>query len=98
MSNLMEYAFGLDPGVKSFEGVPVVALDSGFLAITYNRQIGDPDLTYQVEWSGNLVDWSDVGVTEEILPGEGSSLTETVIAKVPRNGDYKYIRVSVTQP
>ena len=95
--NLMEYAFGLDPHDYSDEGAPLVQLEGGFLSITYTRLIGASDLTYQVEWSSDLKEWIEADDIPEVLSGEGSSLTERVVVKVPDDGRHKFIRLCISQ-
>ena len=94
--NLLEYAFLLDPNVSSNDGVPFIGRSGGFLTITYPRLINGTDIVYKVEWSTDLLNWSDVGVTEDVLPQQGDPLTDDVVGKVPDADKRKFIRVSVS--
>jgi sugar lactone lactonase YvrE len=93
--NLFEYAFDLDPNVPSTVGLPVARHSDGFLTLTYRRRVGAADIAYVVEWSTNLDEWSEVGVTEELVTPQGEGLTEEIRSKVPDGGSSKFIRLSV---
>ncbi len=62
ISNLMEYALGLDARSASAMGVPVVALESGHWSFTYTRPADRSDVVYTVERSDDLVRWSRDGL------------------------------------
>jgi hypothetical protein len=93
--NLLEYAFDLDPNISSSAGLPYVGNSGGFLSLTYRRLVGVTDIEYVVEWSTNLIDWHDTGVTEQLVTPQGAGLTEEVLGKVPADVPRKFIRVSV---
>lgn len=63
LTNLVEYALGLDPMTASTSGRPEVAADSTNWTYTFNRPTDRPDLTYTVEVSTDLVNWTTTGVT-----------------------------------
>jgi hypothetical protein len=67
LSNLMEYALGLDPTVPSVLGLPVVTLkDYGgtkYLSMTFYRSSLATDLTYIVQGSSHLISWTDLGTS-----------------------------------
>ena len=58
LSNLMEYAFGLDPKVADPAALPAVSMQNGALTLTYTRLHDAGDLTYAVEASDDLISWS----------------------------------------
>ena len=97
--NLLKYAFGLDPNQYSLEGLPVISESSEGLTVTYNKLISASDLTYRVEWSTNLQDWSSTGVTEVTL--ETGSETEQVRATLPNSSAtqvFARVGLSLDQP
>jgi sugar lactone lactonase YvrE len=94
--NMLEYAFDLDPNTPSNEDAPFIGRSGGFLTITYRRLLSASDIVYKVEWSTDLQTWSEVGVTEDILAGQGTALVDLVVGKVPDPEQRKFIRVSVS--
>jgi|GEM_PF-1570742 len=56
-SNVYEYALGLNPKVADGFNAVLADFSGTKLALDFNRQ-NAPDITYQVEGSFNLVDWS----------------------------------------
>jgi len=78
--NLLEYALGLDPLQVSTLGLPEITQDAQDWVYTYRRPADRGDLTYVVEASTNLTEWSSTGVTHlRIEPGT----TETWTARYP---------------
>ncbi len=75
LTNLMEYALGLDPTVASLNGLPVVTLKdySGtkYLSMTFYRSSLAIDLTYTVQVSSDLLSWTDVGTSIHGAPTTG---------------------------
>ncbi len=67
ISNLMEYALNLDPTIAGVNSLPVVILKdySGtkYLSITLVRSSVATDITYIVQGSSNLINWSDLGTS-----------------------------------
>ena len=98
VSNLLKYAFGLEPyAAPPVNGMPVVGVSGGNLTIAYNKVLAATDVVYTVEWSSGLGTWSSVGVNESI---ESTGLTtQRIIASVPAApAPAKFIRVTVTLP
>ncbi|MBI2512564.1 MAG: immunoglobulin domain-containing protein [Opitutae bacterium] len=67
LSNLVEYALGLDPAAASVSGAPVAGAASGNWTYTFTRPSDRSDLTYEVEASTDLVNWSATGVTLSLV-------------------------------
>jgi subtilisin-like proprotein convertase family protein len=85
LTNLMEYALGLDPTVPSVLGLPVVTLKdySGtkYLSMTFYRSSLAIDLTYTVQASSDLFSWTDVGTSIHGAPTTGLGfVSETGVA------------------
>ena len=86
LSNLMEYALGLDPNSSGVMPA-VLALNGANLEYSYTRSTAAKDngTTYQIEWSDTLA--------------AGSWSTETVKASVPKgNGGKRFLRLRVSAP
>ncbi|MCF7676529.1 MAG: hypothetical protein K9M97_14360, partial [Akkermansiaceae bacterium] len=95
VSNLLKYAFGLEPGVAVTEGMPVVELSGGSLTLTYIKMLAASDLLYTAEWSADLVHWSQTNITEEVLSGTG--LSQRIRALVPATpAAVKFLRLRIT--
>ncbi len=67
LTNLLEYALNLNPTIASVAGLPVVILKdySGtkYLSMTFNRSSLATDLTYIVQGSSDLTNWTDLGTS-----------------------------------
>ncbi|MBA4137896.1 MAG: hypothetical protein C0518_11310 [Opitutus sp.] len=72
ISNLMKYALGLDPREDGTAALPETEQLDDHWFFSYRRPSDTVDVVYRVEVSTDLVNWSDAGVTQEvILAGEG---------------------------
>jgi hypothetical protein len=115
ISNLMEYALTLDPTVANPAGlpVPVVKNYSGtnYLSMTFTRSSVATDLTYIVQGSSDLINWSNLassvggaattgaGFVSET--GAAPLLTVEVRDTVPITGapgQKRFLRLQVTAP
>lgn len=94
--NLIEYALGLDPRVPTEAALPPVSVTETDWSYTYSRPIDRSDLTYTVEYSVDLVNWSPVsGEHRRTSGGDG---TETWTATQPRAAAPNcYFRLAVTR-
>jgi hypothetical protein len=96
VSNLLKYAFGLEPLVPVTGGMPVMGLSGGSLSLTYTRVTAAADVIYSVEWSSDLNLWSPTGVNE-IRLSQGP-LTEQYLASVstaPATAKFLRVRVNL---
>ncbi len=70
-TNLEEYAFGTDPLVVGGEsGMKIVPRENGGSRFQFLRRVGVEDLIWEIEESGDLVNWTRVTVD---LVGDGSA-------------------------
>jgi hypothetical protein len=96
--NLVEYAFGLDPNVSGLAGLPMSGMEfdagTGYLTLTYEKDLARTDITYQAESSIALSGWTAVSDT---LVGTAGNV-ETRQARLPMNGTGKFLRLKVTRP
>jgi hypothetical protein len=65
LTNLVKYALGLDPKQDATAGLPVLTNNGTDWVYTYTRPADRSDLTYTVEVSTDLVNWTTNGVTHE---------------------------------
>jgi hypothetical protein len=83
LSNLLEYAFHLDPTQPSSTNLPYTALDPTYLSLIYVKALAATDLTYTIEQSTDLMRWDPVIPINDILSDDG--VTQLIKAKVPRS-------------
>jgi hypothetical protein len=105
LSNLLKYAFGLDPGAGDFTHRPTVTTQnvsgSNYLEISYRQQRFATDLTYLVQVSDDLITWNSgssyTTVVGESDNGDGTSQITvrdlTAVSSQPK----RFIRLTVTQ-
>lgn len=88
ISNLLEYAFHNSPIAADNARLPVVALESGFITLTYFKVTTASDIVYVVEQSSDLATWTTSSPTNEIIATNGN--VQTIKAKVPLNGATRF--------
>src|SRR5882724_5559119 len=101
VTNLLEYALGLNPNVANVSGLPAVGLTNGFLTLTYTRVNSATDITYLPEVSGNLINWNNGPgfVNQSVLAS--NSVFQTIQARdlVPVGGaPSRFIRLHIAHP
>ncbi|MFM7181395.1 MAG: MBG domain-containing protein [Verrucomicrobiales bacterium] len=94
VTNLQEYAFGLNPGVPdSAPGhPPQLSLAAPNLTFTYRRNLQAVDLTFGIEGTPNLANpssWSPVVPISEI-PVSDDGTTRIIQATLPKPSDPRY--------
>lgn len=60
VSNLLEYAFSLSPQTPDAAGLPKLVRLSDRAGISFSRDTRKTDLTYEVQVSGDLVNWTTI--------------------------------------
>lgn len=96
LTNLVEYALGLDPTVPSASGQPSAASDATDWVYTYTRPADRTDVNYVVEISTTLATWTSNGVTHGRT---ATGATETWQARVPRStGASVFFRLRIERP
>lgn len=96
--NLIKYALGLDPTVRTTAGLPVISSKGGFLDMSFRRLAKTADLILEAEISTDLNTWS-VLTTQATTVDNGDG-TENVILRsnTPVFSDPRqFIRLRVTQ-
>jgi hypothetical protein len=100
ISNLFEYAFGLDPKVPAMNGTPQISVDQDRLQITFTRMKAADDIVYQVDASDDLQAWTQIWTSATNPFGGGSLASEQVSVKdVVSSQTYpkRFLRVRVTK-
>jgi len=95
--NLLKYFYGLDPATNS--GTPPVSTvpdNSGNLVLTFRLAKNLTGVTYQIQSSPDLLNWTNTGVQGTEVSDQGAYYL--MQAAVPMSANAKlYLRVTVTQ-
>ena len=98
VSNLLKYAFNMNPLVPNRSGLPMVGTvtsgGSQYLSVTYTTQPLAGDLTYSVQASTDLVNWT------AITPATSATTTPVTVQDTTllSAGVRRFLRVVVTGP
>jgi hypothetical protein len=98
LSNLLEYALSSNPTDSASNNRPAPSLDATSLSLTYTKNLAAGDLTYTIEQSTDLTNWTPVTTTDQVLTDDG--FVQTIKAQVPRsnaNNGTLFLRLRVTQ-
>ena len=96
-TNLWERAFALNPNSADLGMWPSLGSDPTFLTLTYRKSLAASDLSFQVVWSSDLLNWSATGVTDALISADAAK--ETRVGKVPKStGDPLFLRLRITAP
>lgn len=92
--NLIEYALGLQPGLHEADWTPAMGLVSDALQVTVHKSANATGISFAVEVSTDLVNWSGAGLN--VL---SDTSTELVVRdSVPAAGSARrFVRVRVTR-
>ncbi len=97
LTNLVEYAFDLDPNVASTTAVPTMSTDADNWIYTFTRPAARSDVTYEVEASTDLGTWSTSGVTLSLVSTANG--VSAYAATYPRaSADRVFFRLKITTP
>ena len=95
LRNLFEYSSNSDPRTASATNTPIVTLDPSYLSLTYTKVLAAEDLTYTVEESIDLINWSPAASIDQILLDDG--VTQIIRANVLIDGaDRLFLRLGVS--
>jgi alpha-tubulin suppressor-like RCC1 family protein len=97
LTNLLEYALGLDPKTANTTGLPEVSTTATDWVYTYTRPVDRPDLTYVAEVSTDLLNWSEDGVTHEKVSTEDDRETWRALHPLS-SASSAFFRLKITQP
>jgi hypothetical protein len=93
ITNLVEYALGLNPVSAGTTGLPVTNVSGPNVTFTYTKDTSKTDVTYQVQSSPDLGSWTNVTSVRSGPPGT----IETWVATVPQDTTKKFLRLQVTK-
>ncbi len=94
MTNLLEYALATDPTSANSVPTPVSRITNSLFEMSYLR--ARSDVTYLVERSTDLVNWTSEGVTQATTP-VGQTATASTAHELPTTSRL-YLHLKVTQP
>ena len=106
IANLLEYALNLSPNLMSVTGLPtsgsVLVSGSTYVALAYTRVKSATDITYLVEVSGDLSNWSS-GPSYTLQTGStDSGSTASVVVRdltpISPSNPKRFIRLKITRP
>jgi Calx-beta domain/PKD domain len=94
--NLFEYGLNLDPhNADAMPNLPWSEINGGNLAIVYRRNLAATDLTYTVQGSPDLANWSTVTVNDSIVSENAQTrIIRSTLASPPGVPQY-FLRLSI---
>ncbi len=97
-SNLLEFFMALNPLVKDDDGLLEVNASDTELTFRYRRAKNTGNYVGFVEWSTDLINWSNTGVTEQVLVGPLVAEDYNMIqATIPLSGETEmFVRLIVS--
>ena len=96
LANLLEYALHGNPTTPDTPRSPTVAIESGYLTLTYFKVTTALDIQYAIEQSTDLVTWTTAGSIDEIIATQDN--VQTIKAKVAMNGAPRlFLRLRITR-
>jgi hypothetical protein len=96
LSNLLEYALHGNPTTPDTARLPTVALEGGYLTLTYFKVTTALDIQYAIEQSTDLLMWTPANSTDEIIATQDN--VQTIKAKVATNGEPRlFLRLRITR-
>ena len=97
LSNLLKYFFGLNPAVNvSAPPTSTIPDNSGNLVLTFRLSKNLTGVTYQIQSSPDLLNWTNTGLQGTLVSDLGAYYL--MQATVPMGaGNKLYLRVAVTQ-
>lgn len=102
IANVVEAAMGLSPLVPSAASATVqgfvMVSSQNYPAITFTHDRGITDLAVNVEWSGDLINWSNTMTTEVSRVLSSGIETITFRSNTPSSSGSQFLRVKVHQP
>ena len=105
LNTVMEYGFGRNPTTSdagnNYRASLVEYDGADYLALSFRRQKGALDLSYEVQFSNDLISWipSEETVGEPRDNGDGTE-TVTIRDQIPASGNsnrYTRVRIAIGQ-
>jgi uncharacterized protein (TIGR03790 family) len=100
VSNLLAYALGLSPYTTAQPYLPVGSIQNNYLTLDFPYQQSAIDITYHVQASNDLHNWTEVWNSTGYQPtGNSSGTTLTIPDTVPiSSANQRFMRLEITQP
>lgn len=97
--NLLEYALNLEPKIADVGGLPKMAVQGGYLTLTYTEVKAAIDIVYAVQAAGEVSgSWSSSGLVETSRIDNGTTWRVTVRDSVPISvASHRFMRLRVTR-
>jgi kumamolisin len=96
-TNFLKYAFGVLPTAAVPPGGQTVTVSGPVYTFTHTRPAANTDLTYTVQVSADLENWSSTGVTQQLLSTDATGM-QTWQAQYPTTASAAFFRLLITQP
>ena len=90
-SALLDFAFGV--AAHGVTGLPTLAAGSGEIVFSYRRDLALTHLSYRVQTSTNLLDWTPF--PDELVSTSAGIETRRAVVPVEAAPSHRYVRVSV---
>jgi alpha-L-arabinofuranosidase len=97
ISNLLKYALNLDPLTPGDAGLPTVASNGKCLSLTYTQVLSATDITYTVEQSTDLINWSTANAQDEVIATNNGVQTIKASVAMGTNNPL-FLRLRVARP
>ena len=98
LANLVEYALGYQPRVATAAGLPGVTASASEWIYTYTRPAGRGDVSFAVEISIELTDWTTGGVTHVLVSTDPATGAQIWRGSVERSAAHAFFRLKVSRP
>ena len=98
IANLMEYALMLDPNKPDVAGLPDPVVRNGQVSVTYKRPASAVDLTFQTEWTDDLITWHATEISEQVIMTVGDMQIVRASAPTPKDQPGRFLRLRVKGP
>ena len=96
--NLIKYALGIDPLIRTRAGLPAVKAESGFLTFSFRRLAKAGDLSLVVEISTDLISWSALTSVATVMENGDGTENLTFRSDLPLSDQPRqFIRLKVIQ-
>ncbi|BCU79727.1 autotransporter-associated beta strand repeat-containing protein [Luteolibacter sp. LG18] len=103
--NLLEYVLGGNPLASLASVRPVQSDDGSNIVLTFSRSdASEGDVTLNVEWSANLITWTDIPVTattsSSVFVQENDAFDDTVSVAIPKSNAVNgklFVRLKATK-